>query len=184
MYVFGKGKSQTTITAPDIAVPKGQGIVVKGTVLDLSPAQPNTPCVSKDSMKTWMEYKHLQQPIDGLWHNETVTGVPVVLTAISSDGSFVDLGTVTTDGYYGTFSKTWAPDKEGDYKIIAQFAGDDSYGSSSASTTLSVGPAPATTNNQQQPQVSVPDYTMTIIAAAIAIIIAVVLVGIVLYRKK
>ena len=60
MYVFGKGKSATTVTAPDTAVTKGNGIMIKGTVLDLSPAQPGTPCVSKESMTLQMEYLHLQ----------------------------------------------------------------------------------------------------------------------------
>ena len=182
MYVFGKGQSAMTVTAPDVVVSKGEGVVIKGTVLDMSPAQPGTPCVSKDSMKTWMEHLHIQQPIDGIWHNETVTGVPVVLTAIGSDGAFVDIGTVTSDGYYGTFSKSWTPPKEGDYKIIASFAGDDSYGSSGASTAVSVGPAPASI--QFPEQIAPTDYTMTIIGGVIAVIIAVAIVGILLYRKR
>ena len=60
MYVFGKGLSATTVTAPNVVMPQGNGIVIEGTVLDQSPAQPNTPCVSKDSMQTQMEYLHLQ----------------------------------------------------------------------------------------------------------------------------
>jgi len=40
MYVIGKGKSETTVTAPDVAVPKGTAMTIKGTVLDQSPAQP------------------------------------------------------------------------------------------------------------------------------------------------
>ncbi|HLN46492.1 MAG TPA: PQQ-binding-like beta-propeller repeat protein [Candidatus Sulfotelmatobacter sp.] len=182
MYVFGKGKSQTTVTAPDTIIAKGSGLVIKGTVLDISPAQPNTPCVSKDSMTLQMEHIHMQTAIDGIWHNETLMGVPVSLTAVGSDGSYVDLGTVTTDGYYGTFSKVWTPDKEGDYKIIASFAGDDSYGSSAASTAVSIGPAPAgiTIPEQIQPI----DYTMTIIAGVIAVIIVVAIATILLYRKR
>ncbi len=182
MYVFGKGKTATTVTAPDVIVAKGSGVVIKGTVLDQSPAQPNTPAVSKDSMALQMEYLHKQLPIDGIWHNETVTGVPILLSALASDGTFVDLGTVTTDGYYGTFSKTWTPEKEGDYKIIAQFAGDDSYGSSGASTTLSIGPAPVAITIPEQ--VVPPDYNMTIIGAAIAVIIAVAVVGLLVVKKK
>ncbi|HLN45248.1 MAG TPA: PQQ-binding-like beta-propeller repeat protein [Candidatus Sulfotelmatobacter sp.] len=182
LYVFGKGKSITTVSAPDTAVSKGTALVIKGTVLDLSPAQPNTPCVSKESMTTQMQYLHKQQPIDGLWHNETIVGVPVSLTAIAADGSSIDIGTATTDGYYGTFSKAWTPPKEGDYKIIASFAGDDSYGSSGASTAISIGPAPATV--EPQPQVTIPDYTMTILGVGIAVIIAVVIATILLYRKK
>ena len=184
MYVFGKGKSATTVTAPDVVVPKGTGVVIKGTILDLSPAQPNTPAVSKGSMKTQMEYLHKQMPIDGLWHNETLTGVPVSLTAIGSDGSYIDLGTVVTDGYYGTFSKTWTPTAEGDYKVIASFAGDESYGSSAASTSISIGPAPTEkTDTGTQKEIVIPDYTMTIVAGVVAIIIAVALVGILLFKK-
>jgi hypothetical protein len=165
-------------------VPKGNGIVIKGTVLDLSPAQPDTPCVSKESMTTQMEYLHMQRPNDGIKHDTTITGVPVTLTAMSADGTYLDLGTVTTDGYYGTFSKTWTPPAEGDYKIIASFVGDDSYGSSAAATAISVGPAAEAPEN---PQTTVPDYTMTIVYAAVAIIIAVVIsvaIAVLLLRKR
>ncbi len=96
------------------------------------------------------------------------------------------MGTVITDGYYGTFTKTWVPDKEGDYEIIASFAGGDSYGSSGASTSISIGPAPVTTDNSQQ-QITVPDYTMTIVYGVIAIIIAVVVsvaIAVLLLRKR
>jgi hypothetical protein len=96
----------------------------------------------------------------------------------------IDIGTVTSDGYYGTFSKTWSPPNQGDYKIIASFAGDDSYGSSSAATAVSVGPTPTTPSI---PETVVPDYTMTITYAAIAIIIAVAIVGLLIFlalRKR
>jgi len=73
-------------------------------------------------METQMEYLHMQMPIDGLWHNLTITGVPVTLTAIGTDGTVIDLGQVTTNGYYGTFSKAWTPPKEDTYTIIASFA--------------------------------------------------------------
>jgi hypothetical protein len=166
-------------------MPLGNGIVIKGTVLDQSPAQPNTPCVAKESMTLQMEYLHLQMPIGGIWKNETVTGVPVTLTAIDSTGKVYDLGTVTTNGYYGTFSKSWTPPAEGDYQIIASFAGTESYGSSSASTALSVGPA--TPQIQFPEQVAPIDYTTTIMYAAIAIIIAVaiaVAINILVLRKR
>ena len=170
MYVFGKGKTATTVTAPDVVVAKGSGVVIKGTVLDMSPAQPNTPCVSKESMTIQMEHLHLQMPVGGQWQNETLTGVPVTLTAIDASGSAIDIGTVTTNGYYGTFSKAWTPPVEGDYEIIASFAGDDSYASSAASTAVSVGPAPAEIIIPEQ--ATPVDYTNTIIVAAIAVIVA------------
>jgi hypothetical protein len=142
VYCFGKGKSETTVTAPDVAVPKGTAITIKGSVLDLSPAQPGTPCVDANSMGVQMDYLHMQQPVSGYWGNQTITGVPVLLTAIGEDGNYVDIGTTTTDGYYGTFGHEWTPPDEGKYKIIASFEGDDSYGSSGASTYVTVGPAP------------------------------------------
>jgi outer membrane protein assembly factor BamB len=185
MYVFGKGKSQTTVTAEPAVIAEGATMIVKGTVLDQSPGQPGTPCVSAASMATQMEYLHLQMPIDGLWHNETITGVPVTLTAIGSDGSVIDIGTTTTNGYGGTFGMAWTPTKEDTYTIMASFAGDDSYGSSMATTTMAVSPAPPAIDI---PEVITPvDYTMTIAYAAIAIIVAVVIavaVAVLLLRKR
>jgi hypothetical protein len=181
-YTFGMGQSTTTVTAPDVSVPLGTAFTIKGTVLDLSPAQPNTPAVSKDSMTTQMAYLHMQMPISGLWGNETITGIPVTLTAIDANGTVTDLGTVTSSGYYGTFEKAWTPSAEGTYKIIASFAGDDSYGSSAAATAVTVGPAPATI---EFPQATTPaDYTMTIVGMGIAIIIAVAIFGALILMKK
>jgi hypothetical protein len=135
-------------------------------------------------MTTQMQYLHMQTPIDGIWHNETITGVPVTLTALNSNGSVLNIGTVTKDGYYGTFSKSWTPADEGDYKIIASFAADDSYGSSGASTAVSVGPAPA---GQQPIEIPTPpDNTMLLygILGAVAIAIIIGLVAILLVLRK
>ena len=182
MYVFGKGKSATAVTAPDVVVTKGNGVVIRGTVLDLSPAQPGTPCVSKDSMTTQMEYLHMQLPISGVLGNETITGVPVALTAIGSDGKVYDLGTATTNGYSGVFSLAWTPPTEDTYEIIASFGPDDSYGSSMSTTTVSVGPAPETPQTPEQ--IAPPDYTWTIIGTGIAVIIAVALAALLILRKR
>jgi hypothetical protein len=147
-------------------------VLIEGTVLDQSPGQPGTPCVSKDSMETQMEYIHLQMPITGLWNNESITGVPVVLTAIDSDNNVIDLGTTTTNGYYGTFSMAWTPTKEDTYTIIASFAADDSYGSSSAATAVTVGPAPET---PPTPEIPTPvDNTMLLYGILAAVIIAII----------
>jgi PQQ-like domain len=182
MYVFGKGKSATTVTAPDVSVPLGTSFTIKGTVMDLSPAQPNTPCVSKDSMATQMEYLHMQHPIDGLDHNVMMTGVPVTLTAIDTSGEVTPIGTTTTNAYYGTFGYEWLPPKQGKYTITATFAGDYSYGSSGAATDVSVGPAPAEITIPEQ--IVPPDYTMTIVGAAIAVIVAVALATVLILKKK
>jgi hypothetical protein len=173
MYVFGKGPSATTVTAPDVAVPLGTAFTIKGTVLDQSPGQPGTPCVSKDSMTTQMEYLHLQMPIDGLWHNESIIGVPVSLTALDSDYNAIDIGTATTNGYGGNFGMAWTPTKEGTYTIYASFAGDDSYGSSNAYTTVTVGPAPVPI--EIPPATEPVDNTMLLYGVLVAVIIAIVI---------
>jgi hypothetical protein len=185
MYVFGKGKSATTVTTSPAVVAKGSTVMIQGTVLDQSPAQPDTPCVSKDSMTTQMEYLHMQHPIDGILHNETITGVPVTLTAVGSDGSYVDIGQVKTSGYYGTFGFAWTPDKEGTYEVVASFAADDSYGSSAASTFVTVGPAPSQPD-QTQPTTVVDNTPLlyALIVGVIAIIIAVALATVLILRKR
>ncbi len=146
-YVIGKGLSETTVTAPDIAVAKGTAVIIKGSVLDQSPAQPGTPCVSKNSMKTQMDYLHMQLPIDGIYHNVQMTGVPVTLTAIDPNGNAQEIGTATTNAYYGNYEIVWTPPIEGTYKIIASFAGDDSYSSSGAATAVAVSATPDTDLN-------------------------------------
>jgi hypothetical protein len=187
LYVLGKGKSETSVSGPDVAVPKGTAMTIKGSVLDLSPAQPGTPCVSKASMATQMEYLHKQMPIGGLWGNETITGVPVSLTAIGEDGSYVDIGVVTTEGYDGTFGVAWTPTEEGTYKIIVSFGGDESYGSSSATTWVTVGPASATGGDiEPEPIPSEEALVSTEVAIAIAVIAAAVIgvVAFVLLRRR
>ncbi len=142
MYVFGKGKSATTISAPQTEIPLGESVMLTGTVLDQSPAQPGTPCVSKESIDTQMNYLHMQRPIDGLWGNETITGVPVSLDTVDPNGNFIHIGDVTTDGYSGTFGFMFTPEVPGTYTIMATFMGDESYGSSFAQTYVGVGEAP------------------------------------------
>ena len=133
-------------------------------------------------MDTQMDYIHIQRPIDGLYHNETIYGVPVALCAIADDGTYFDLGTTTSDGYYGTFGMTWTPEAEGTFKIIASFEGSDAYGSSAAATFVTVGPAAAAggTIEPEHPIVS------TDVAIVIAVV-AVVAIGAIAYiflRKR
>ena len=138
-----------------------------------------------------MEYLYEQRPIDGLWHNETITGVPVTLTAIDSNNNVIDIGTATTNGYYGTFGYTWTPPHEGQYTILASFAGDDSYGSSSAATTISVSSAAATSTpapTASTATLTINDITSSLITyiaiAAVAIIIAIAVGVVLILRKK
>jgi len=182
LYVFGRGKSATSIEASPEILCDGDTVMIKGTVLDLSPAQPNTPCVSKDSMGPWMDYLHMQMPIPA-----DVTGVPVSLDTIDPNGNFVHIGDVTTD-MSGMFKKMWTPEITGEYTVFATFMGDDSYGSSYAETAVGVvdapepPPEPVTPATEPEVQENIdraiesltPILYGTIVAVAIAIVIGII----------
>jgi outer membrane protein assembly factor BamB len=180
MYTFGKGISETTVSAPQTAVNLGQSVVLTGTVLDQSPAQPNTACVSKESMTQWMEYLHMQKAIPA-----DVKGVPVSLDAVDPNGNTVHIADVTSD-MSGTFGYIWEPEVPGKYTITATFMGDDSYGSSWAETYVGVTEA-AVTPQATTSAVSLDSINSTIttglVAVGAAIIIAIA-IAILLLRKR
>ena len=178
MYVFGKGKSATTVSAPQTAITQGQSVIISGTVLDMSPAQPGTPCVSQDSMASWMEYLHMQHSIP-----TDVTGVPVSIDTVDPNGNAVHLATVISD-MSGTFSYTWTPEIEGDYTITATFMGDDSYGNSWAETHAIVIEAPDPSSPTTTTSVTNPPYELYTVGTGITVIIAVAIATVLLLRKK
>jgi hypothetical protein len=186
LYVFGKGQSQTTVNAPATSIAVGEKAIIQGTVLDLSPAQRSTPCVSKDSMATQMEYLHIQHPIDGSYHNVTITGVPVSIDAVDPNGNTVHIGEVTTEGYSGTYGFEWQPEIAGTYQITATFMGDESYGSSFATTYVTVSEVPAASPTATSISFDAVNNTVitVVIGAAIAIIIAIAIVGLLILRRK
>ena len=208
LYVFGIGPSATTVSAPQTAITAGTNVVISGTVLDESSGMisPNTApvgstpaykndaelanvaCVSDASMTTYMGYLYQQQPIDGLYGNVTVTGVPVTISAVGPSGTSIPIATVTSNAQ-GTFGYTWtAPTTPGQYTITATFAGDDSYGSSTANTyaTVVAPTATATPTPTATPPSNLANTTdlITYIAiAVIVLIIAIAIVGILILRK-
>ena len=92
MYVFGKGPSATTVTAPKIAITLGQSVMIEGTVTDQSAGQPDTACIADEDMAAWMEYLHLQEPMPA-----NAKGVEVSLDVIDSNGNYRNIGTTTSD---------------------------------------------------------------------------------------
>ncbi len=186
-YVIGKGPTELTMTAPQTALTQGQGVVISGRILDMSAAQPSTPCVSAASMSTWMDYLHHQMPIDGYYHNVTITGVPISIDMVDPNGNFKHVGDTVSDSS-GTFGYTWTiPSTSGDYKLMATFMGDDSYGSSFASSFVNVAaggqatPTPTTTGGGA---VATTADLMTYMAIGVIIIlIAIVIVGALLLRR-
>jgi hypothetical protein len=181
MYVFGKGESATTVSAPQASVTAGTTAIISGTILDQSPAQPGAACVSKDSMSTYMEFLHQQRPIDGFYHNVTVTGVPISIDVIDPNSNFFHLDTVTSDEK-GNFAYAWTPEIAGTYKISATFVGDESYGTSWATTYAAVADAPTPAPTQEPVKLGESTNTlmMTVIAGVIAIIIAIAVIGVVI----
>lgn len=202
VYTFGKGPSATTVTAPDMAVPVGTGIMIKGTVTDQSPGQKGTPAISDQDMTAWMEYLYIQKPMP-----TNAKGVQVKISVIGSDGVEQILGTATSDAS-GNFGFAWTPQTQGQYQIKATFEGTESYGNSHSTTYVMVGPAQgavitptiAPTTTPTAPPTTAPTITTSpsvvphpeqttgteiyIIVAAAVIIIAVIIAAVVLKRRK
>jgi len=147
IYCIGKGPSATTVSVQNNVVPKGDSVLITGTVTDEAPGTkqseqakrfPNgVPAISDEYMSEWMEYLYQQQSCP-----EYVEGVEVTLDAIDPNGNFISIGRVKSDGY-GMFKKMWTPENEGEYTIIATFEGSKSYWASYAETAIGVGPAPS-----------------------------------------
>jgi outer membrane protein assembly factor BamB len=178
IYTIGKGPSATTVTAPDIGVPSGSSVTIKGTVTDQSAGAKGTPAIADESMSEWMQYLYMQFP-----RPTNATGVEVTLDAVDPNGNFVHLGTATSDTS-GLFSYAWAtPDVPGKYTIIATFGGSESYWPSYAETAMVVQEAPPATATPP-PAAPLPPYEMYTIGTGVAIIIAVAIATILILRKR
>jgi hypothetical protein len=179
LYCVGKGKTSTSVTAQQQL---DGSVLVQGLVLDQSAAQQNTAAISDADMSVWMDYLQMQNSTL-LNSPPNCGGVPVTLTAVSSTGNTVSIGTVASDGA-GLFQEMWTPPAKGQYTIYATFEGTNSYYSSYAETALGVTEATTSSSTGGQTQ---PDYTMTIIGSAIAIMIVVVIaiaIAVLLLRKR
>jgi len=171
MYAFDKGQTATIVTGPDTVQSLGTPILIKGTITDLSPAQPGTPCISDEDMTAWMEYLHMQKPMP-----TDATGVKVTLDTIDPNGNFIHIGTTTSD-MSGFYSYLWEPEIEGKYTIIATFEGSDSYYSSYAETAIGVTEAPSPAQ-PIQPEPTEPSEA-PFITTEVAIIVAVAVVAVI-----
>jgi hypothetical protein len=180
IYAFGRGPSATTVSAPQVGVTTATPITITGTVTDVSAGAKQEavaanyhyglPAVSDTSMTSFMESVYMQQPIP---HN--ITGVPVTLSVVDSNGNYRTIGTTTSDGT-GTYGFTWTPDISGAYTVIATFTGTNAYYGSTAQTHISATEAatPAPTS-----QTSTGNYTTTTDFAIgiAAIIVVLVIIG-------
>jgi len=186
IYSFGKGPSQMTVTAPDLAAAAGQPVIIRGSVIDIAEGTkqheqaarfPNgVPAVSDESLSAWMEYVYMQKPkpLD-------IVGVPVSIDVIDSNNNYRNIGVVTSDTN-GMFSLTWIPDIEGTFMVYATFAGSDSYWPSSAATSFAV--MGATPTPTETPVATLPPTELYFAGSTVAIIVAIALATIILVRKK
>ena len=55
-YSIGEGQTNTTVEKPLSGVTAGTSSLIKSTVIDLSPGNPNTPAISDEEMAEWMDY--------------------------------------------------------------------------------------------------------------------------------
>jgi hypothetical protein len=190
IYGYGTGPSETTITAPSVGVTTATPITISGTITDISAGSKQEavaanfpsglPCVSDASMTQFMESVYMQQSIPA-----NSTGVPITISVVDSNGNYRQIGT-TTSNVYGTYGLTWTPDIAGNYTVIANFAGTQSYYSSSAATTFYASGASATPIPTATPTASVADtYFVPAIAGLFVLIIVVLaLMVLMMFRKR
>jgi len=188
LYCIGKGPSALTAEAPLTAAILGQTVVIRGTVTDISAGTrqkeqaarfPNgVPAVSDESMSSWMEYVYMQKP-----RPTNVTGVPIIISVVDSNGNYRTIGTVTSDAD-GFYSLDWKPDIEGKYTVYAYFAGSNSYWPSRAVTAFVVDPPPPTPTPQPTQPASMAD--LYFVPLSVTMIIAIIAIGMlmVLLRKR
>ncbi len=176
IYCYGKGQTETTVSAPTTVQPSGSNILIQGTVIDQSPGAMGKPAISDADMGAWMEYVYMQQP-----KPENAKGVPITLKAIDADGNTHSIGTVTSN-QGGSYAAMWSPPTEGVYTIIATFEGTESYWPSQAETHVGVSStstSPSTTSG-----FALPSTETALILAAVAVIIAIVAIVVVFLRKQ
>jgi FOG: WD40-like repeat len=179
IYAYGMGPSKVTVNAPNVGVTTQTPITITGTITDISAGAsqdavaknyPNgLPCVSDDSMSSFMESVYMQQPVP-----TNTTGVLVTISVMDSNGNYRTIGT-TTSNALGVYSLTWTPDIAGDYTVYATFAGSNSYYGSQASTAFYAQEAAPTTTPQAAQGPSIADQFF--LPMSVVIIIAIVAVG-------
>jgi len=181
VYAIGKGPTTTTVSVPETAQPLGTPVLIKGTVMDISPGTQDSsiklrfpqgvPAVADESMSDWMACVYMQFP-----RPTDVKGVWVTFDVISPSGEWKHIGGTHTDSS-GMYSIPWTPPSEGLWTIVITFPGSESYWPSYAETSVLVTAAPPPPPTPETPQIPTPpDYTPYFIALTIAIIIIALLV--------
>jgi hypothetical protein len=190
LYCYGQGPSKTTVNAPNLGVTTQTPITITGSVTDISGGTqqdavsknfPNgLPVVSDASQTPFMEAVYMQQPMP-----TNVTGVPVTLSVVDSNGNYRQIGSTTTNAM-GTYGFTWTPDIPGDYTVIANFAGSGSYYGSSAQTYFYAAQHEPTATPTPQPMQSMADtyFVPAISGLFVLVIIGFAVLALLMLRKR
>jgi outer membrane protein assembly factor BamB len=183
IYAYGMGPTKTTVSAPSVGVTTATPITISGTVMDISAGSqqeavaanfPNgLPCVSDASMTQFMEAIYEQSPMP-----TNITGVPVQIAVLDSNGNHYPIGTVTTD-QSGTFSLTWTPNIPGNFTVYATFASTQSYYGSYAEAHFYAGSPPPTPAPTASPPSGLAS-TGTVELGVAAVIIVIIIIGVVI----
>ncbi|MEM4733313.1 MAG: PQQ-binding-like beta-propeller repeat protein, partial [Candidatus Bathyarchaeia archaeon] len=189
IYCFGKGPSAMSVMASPKVSLHGNKVLVEGSVIDISAGTkqheqasrfPNgVPAVGDECMSAWMEYVYMQKP-----RPTDVKGVEVVVSVLDPNGNCYEVARATSDAD-GFFKATFEPPVPGEYTVIAEFKGSESYWPSHAKTALYVEEAPLASPPPTPPPASIADTYF--IPAVVGIIAAIVVVGVVivlLQRKR
>ncbi len=189
IYSVGKGSSATTVSIQNDVTTLGNKVLVKGTVMDIAAGTKQNeqaarfpygvPAVSDESMTAWMEYVYMQKP-----RPTDVTGVEVVVEVLDPNGNSYEVGRTTTDAD-GMFNCIFDPPVPGEYKVVASFAGSESYWPSHSSTALYVDQAPTPTAAPTPTPAPMTDmYVLGLGAASIIAIVVIGLLLILMLRKR
>jgi hypothetical protein len=199
IYCFGKGPTATTVSASPSVVPSGSSLMIQGMVTDESAGTksdalmarfPNgVPAIADEDMTAWMDYVYRQYAMP-----MGAKGVEVVLETFDPNGNYYEIGRVTSDAS-GMFKMMWEPSVEGEYTIVASFAGSKSYWGSTAETAVGVAGEAAGAGAQGPPGPQGPQGesgadadvgNLTLIAVA-AIVVALIAIAVAVYgfmRKR
>ncbi len=181
VYAIGKGPTAITTSAPNLAASIGQPVVIKGSVMDISPGTtsdsaqlrfPNgVPAVSDESQSDWMlyVYKQFAEPTNTI-------GVQVSIDTVDPNNNYIHIGTTTTDAT-GTYRLSWTPTIAGNYTTFASFAGSKSYYGSTAEDGFTVAEAQQTLTPSP---LALSTTDPNLMLGIIGIIITVIAVGVVL----
>lgn len=182
VYAIGKGPTDISLTVSPVVSTLNSGVQIQGSVTDISAGLSDeaitarfpqgVPAVSDSSQSEWMLFVWKQ-----FEHPTNITGVPVSIDAIDSNGNYRHIGSTTSDGN-GHYSFSWTPDIVGGYTVIATFEGSKAYYGAHTETSINVASAPSPTATLTSPGTSTVEQWF--FPSIIALFIVVIIIGIVL----